>query len=292
MLLALAIAVAAPSSRADDAAGCGDAFDQSQLKRDAGKLLEARRLLRICQAPVCLPTQQKLCSAWLADVEARVPSVVLAAKDGAGADLVDVKVTMDGAPITTRLDGRAIDVDPGPHSFVFELADGTRADAMAVADEHAKGKPVTVVLRRAPAVETGPAPSVIAPQPPAAPAATTLLPTQAASSGSTLRTTGLVVGGAGVVGLALGAVFGVAALSAKGSHCDASGHCDPGTANDVYGKATASTIGFVAGGLLLAGGATMWLVAPKGAGDVGGVALGVAPSFGPSTGGLRLEGSW
>jgi hypothetical protein len=139
---------AASSVRADETVTCGDAFDQSQVKRDDGKLLEARRLLRVCSGPSCSPTQQKLCSEWLADVEARVPSFILSATDDSGADLVDVTVTMDGVQVATRLDGRALDVDPGPHSLLFELPDGKAVRTKAFAGERGKGKVVSVVLGR------------------------------------------------------------------------------------------------------------------------------------------------
>jgi hypothetical protein len=139
------------ASRADaDAPTCGDAFDESQVKRDDGKLLEARRLLRVCSGPACSPAKQKLCSEWLDDVEARVPSFILSAKDGSGADLVDVRVTMDGVQVATALDGRALEVDPGPHLLLFELADGSEVRTRAVAEERVKGKVVSVVLGQRP----------------------------------------------------------------------------------------------------------------------------------------------
>jgi hypothetical protein len=264
---------ASSSARADDGATCGDAFDESQVKRDAGSLLEARRFLRICAGPNCSPTQQKLCSEWLGDVDARLPSVVLSAKDGAGADLVEVKVLMDGVQIATRLDGRSIDVDPGLHSFVFERADGTRAETNALAAERSKGKVVLVTYR---------------PPPPAL-----VLPvTTAGGERSPLKTAGLVVGAAGVVGLALGAVFGVEALSTKASHCSSNDQCDPGSSSTAYRQATLSTLGFAAGGALLVGGVTLYLLAPKGAGERREASLAVAPAVGYSPGGLQVAGRW
>ena len=51
-----------------------------QVRRDEGKLLAARRLLRTCGGAECSPTKQGMCSAWLADVDARMPSVILSAR--------------------------------------------------------------------------------------------------------------------------------------------------------------------------------------------------------------------
>jgi len=282
----LVVLAASPRARADDAT-CGGAFDESQVRRDEGKLLEARRLLRVCGGPSCSPTQQKLCSEWLADVDARMPSFILAAKDGSGTDLVDVKVLIDGQQVAAKLDGRAVDVDPGPHKFVFELADGARAETTAVADERGKSKVVSVTLER-------PAAPILAP-PSAAVAATAPTPrgTTSVGGGGAVRTAGLVAGGAGVAGLALGTVLGVMALATKGTHCGSNGLCDPGSASTVYSQATISTVGFVAGGALLASGVTLFLVAPKGRGEQQSRAsLAVGPTVGLSAGGVQLAGRW
>ena len=287
-LVTLAALCAASPARADDTATCGEAFDQSQVKRDEGKLLEARRLLRICSGASCSPTLQRLCLDWQTDVTARLPSFVLTAKDGSGGDLVDVKVTMDGVLVATNLDGRGIDVDPGLHSFVFELPDGTRAETKAVADERGKGKLVSVVLRSLPAPvparpETAVVPASVALPPPRSQDTTS-------GGGGPLKTVGLVVGAAGVVGLVLGGVFGVEALSTKGSHCSSNGLCDPGSASSVYSQATISTVGFIAGGVLVAGGAALYFLAPKS--TEGAATLSVAPMVGSTTGGVQLAGSW
>jgi hypothetical protein len=37
----------------------------------------------------------------------------------------DVRVTVDGRELTTRLDGRPIPIDPGKHAFHFERGGAT-----------------------------------------------------------------------------------------------------------------------------------------------------------------------
>jgi len=59
--------------------------------------------------------------------------------------------------------------------------------------------------------------------------------------------------------------------------------------NDAKDAATISTIGFVAGALLLGGGAAIYFTAPKGQPKAG---LSVAPQIGVGGGGLRLSGSF
>jgi hypothetical protein len=297
-LLTLLALGASPTARADDGPTCSEAFDQSQVKRDEGKLLEARKLLRACSGATCSPTQQRLCLEWLTDVNVRMPAIVLSAKDGSGADLVDVKVTMDGVQVATKLDGRAIDVDPGAHSFTFELADGTRAETRTVAEESGKGKVVSVTLGRPPAPAVVPPPPPLplpVVSPPSAPVAPAPAASEDASSGggtSPVRTTGFILGAAGIAGLALGTVFGLEALSTKSSHCDSTGRCDPGTATTADNQATASTIGFIAGGVLFAGGLTMVLLAPKSGQPRPATSLAVAPMVGLTGGGLQLAGRW
>ncbi|MDB4992916.1 MAG: hypothetical protein JWM74_348 [Myxococcaceae bacterium] len=89
--------------------------------------------------------------------------------------------------------------------------------------------------------------------------------------GGTQRTIALIVGGVGIAGLAVGGVAGLMAIS---KHDDAKARCeDPKRCPDADSAAlwtdatsagTVSTIGFVAGGVALAGAAVLWLTAPSG----------------------------
>ncbi len=92
----------------------------------------------------------------------------------------------------------------------------------------------------------------------------------APSDGSTQRTIGLVVGGVGVVGLGLGAFFGFRAKSklddSNAGHCAANDRCDATGVtlrSDYTSAARFSTVGFIAGGVLLAGGVVLYLTAPR-----------------------------
>jgi hypothetical protein len=104
----------------------------------------------------------------------------------------------------------------------------------------------------------------------------------------------VVAGGVGVAGLAVGGVFG---FVAKGHNDDAAAHC-AGSQCDATGislldqarsAATVSTVGFVAGGALLAGGVVLWLTAPRAPSSTG---LVIAPGAAPSFAGLALRGAW
>ena len=102
------MALSAPA-RADgpDASSCVDAYSKAQTLRNERKLVEARQSLLVCAQPTCKDFIIKDCTDWLDQVKAALPSIVLVANDAAGNALVNVKVTMDGAPLVTKIDGRS-----------------------------------------------------------------------------------------------------------------------------------------------------------------------------------------
>jgi hypothetical protein len=52
-----------------------------------------------------------------------MPSVVLSARTADGRDVTNVKVSVDGQLLVARLEGKAIEINPGVHAFVFEADD-------------------------------------------------------------------------------------------------------------------------------------------------------------------------
>jgi hypothetical protein len=186
------------------------------------------------------------CTGWLGDIAKLVPTVVISAKDGAGADLVDVTVTVDSRPLVTKLDGEAVAVDPGPHVFQFALADGTHLDRPFVVLEGQKAQRLAVEGlggRRAPSPD---------------------------DAGHKRRVLAVVVGSAGLAGALLGGVFGGLTLSSwdsANSECRSHTNCPAAAVSDRSAAVTfraASDVGFIAGGILLAGGVALYLTAPKG----------------------------
>src|SRR5206468_567998 len=82
------------------------------------------------------------------------PSVVLEAKTEAGYAF-DTAVTMDGAVVATKLDGRSIEVDPGVHTFRF-----TREGASPIEEKvlvHEGDKSLLVSVTWAPPPSSAPA---------------------------------------------------------------------------------------------------------------------------------------
>ncbi|HEU4533835.1 MAG TPA: hypothetical protein VFS00_06940, partial [Polyangiaceae bacterium] len=152
---------------------------------------------------------------------------------------------------------------------------------------------------------------------------TTPLPQKSASAGLTpapaapppdsvdpaWRTTGLVVGGLGIVSLGVSAAF---ALQAKGKNDDSDKYCTgqrctdargPELAEDATTAANVSTITFGAGLLAVAGGALLYFAGPSSSPSVPPSAararpstlassLRAAPNVGPQVAGLTLTGAW
>jgi hypothetical protein len=84
----------------------------------------------------------------------------------------------------------------------------------------------------------------------------------AGGSSSPLKTVGWITGGVGVAGLALATVFGIVAINDKNNAGCVDNLCNPGTSSGIKGAALASDVGWIAGGVLLAGGAALVLLAP------------------------------
>jgi hypothetical protein len=275
---------------ADDKAACLDATSKGQRFKIAHKLVEAREELLVCAAAGCPSVVQSDCATWLIEVEKALPTVVISAKDSAGAYLVDVTVSVDGAPLASKLDGRSLPMNPGLHALHCEGPGGTSADQQVVVREGEKDQPVAVVLAAAPPPDVAHVPDVThAPQ-----VAPTLDVAHQPSGGAWggWKTVGWIVGGVGLVGIGVGAVYGVTAMDDKSSaHCDAHNVCDAGTASGIKSAANISNVGWIAGGVLVAGGAGLVLFAPRGGGGTK-AGLRVAPLVAASGGGLVAAGQW
>jgi len=137
-------APAPPSAAADPAkAECFARHEEAQVARRQGHLLEARAWLRQCASATCIGIVRADCIEWLAEVERAIPSVVITAR-ARGADLVDVKVIIDKQPVTARLTGAALDLDPGAHQLRFESAPWPAVERTILVSEGVKDRPIDV----------------------------------------------------------------------------------------------------------------------------------------------------
>jgi hypothetical protein len=272
---------------------CIAANAKAQLLRREGKLSAAHEQLTLCVDTHCPGMVRDDCARRLDELDGLQPTIVFDAKDSAGGDVSAVKVAVDGRPLTERLDGSPLSLDPGPHTFTFDVAGQPTTTRRIVLKEGEKGRIehiVVVVVAAVPSASPT-APGAPLPIPP---------PSETAAGGlGTRKTTALVLMGVGVAGVAAGTVFGLMAGSAWN---ESKQECAPGCAPPAHAQAvtdhdkavsdgTFSTLGFIAGGALLAGGAVLFFTAPSASDAVKDHAgrLTVVPSFGPTVATLSLK---
>lgn len=129
-----------------NARACMGAYRKAQeLERDA-HLLRAKEAMLTCAKPACGAALAGECASRYAQLGTEIPSVVLLAEDDTGAPVVDVQVTMDGAPVASKLDGRAISLDPGLHEFAFGTGRGAIVQSVLIAQGQ-RNRSISVSLR-------------------------------------------------------------------------------------------------------------------------------------------------
>jgi len=270
--VALTLALAG-SAYADSPRSCTDAHERAQILRKKDKLLEARAELQICTAAGCPPLVVSDCNAWLADLVTSVPSIVPVATDESGENLVDVHLSIDGAPLGHVLDGSALEVDPGPHRLSFSRQGYETAELTVLVATGEKNKRIASIVKAAGGV--APAPS-------------------SGGSRSTLAWTGLAVGGAGVVTLVVAGVFGGLAASKQSDAACPSNVCraggNPAELRTAVADGNVSTALFIAGGVLATAGITTFFVAPRVSTAHG--AIGLAPVWMRSGSGVAVAGDF
>jgi serine/threonine-protein kinase len=216
-----------------------------------------------------------------------------------------LSVTRNGVAIGSELFGQAVPVDPGTFS-IEASAPGKVTFKTQVELATKANQSVTIpVLENdtGAAASTEPAPPPVAPVenvPPVEPPPTELdQPPADADTGSSQRTIGLVVGGAGVVGLVVAGVF---ALKAKSTYDDSKAECLPADPNRCSPKGvelrddarSSGNVATIAGGLGLAalvGGSILYFTAPAPK-STGFARPHVGVGFTPAGPSFALHGAW
>jgi hypothetical protein len=136
------------SARADSTHDCVEAANSGQSLRDTGKLVAARAAFVHCSLEACPTVVRESCQRWDGEVETRLPTITLGAKDDAGADLSDVRVSIDDTVVTSKLDGHAIAIDPGPHDLIFHADGFVDAHQRIIVREGEKARPIVATLSK------------------------------------------------------------------------------------------------------------------------------------------------
>lgn len=176
------------------------------------------------------------------------------------------KVTLDDQPFPTAALGVKRAANPGLH-VVRASADGYKPAETKVTVVEGGSANAALTLEKDPNAVVAVAPTPTPGQASANPSPTPP-PQEPSGGGSSTKTIGIVLMGVGGVGLAAGAVTGILAM---GKHSDLEKACPGGKcASDKQSDVDSynslgliSTIGFVAGGVLAAGGAVLFFTAPK-----------------------------
>jgi hypothetical protein len=176
-----------------------------------------------------------------------------------------LEIKRDGTTVGAGELGVAIPVDPGPH-----VIEASAPNKHKWTNTVQVGKSKDQVAITVPPLEDEPGAVAAVPTKPVAEPTVVTPPPEEPRSGSGQRTIGLVAAGVGIVGVGIGSVFGLMATSAQS---EADKECDPGGTRcthagfeknqDAHSAATLSTVSFIAGGVLLVGGAVLYFTAPK-----------------------------
>lgn len=178
-------------------------------------------------------------------------------------------IERDGAPLGAATWGAAMPVDPGAHEISASAPNKKRWSSKV--EINRPGATITVTV---PVLEDAPKPS-------------------GAASPVTPRNAGFVVGAFGLVGIGIGSIFGLQAMSNRDQasrycgvdSCTTKGHV---LEQQAFGNATVSTAAFIAGGTLLAGGVVMvfWPTSKPAAGGSPAARVVAGP------GSISLQGAW
>jgi hypothetical protein len=304
-IASLLIAVTPRLAAAADptAASCLKANNSAVELRNDNKLQASRAQLLVCAAKSCPVDIRKECLRRVDEMNAAIPTIIFEAKDGSGNDLSAVTVIMDGEPFAERLDGTALPIDPGEHTFTFVTEGHPPVKAQFVIREAQKNRRESITLgailrsdrdrdgvadaedacpdnagvKTDDAKTNGCPPARVEPTPPA-------------PGLGTQKALGIFTAGVGVVGLGVGSIFGMMAMSQKD---DAQNACPDRCANqsgvnlwsDAKRTAQIADIAFVVGGVGIVGGSLLWFTAGP-SGSQASTQVGLGP------GGAQLIGIW
>lgn len=253
LAVVLAIGLAPSAARAED---CIAAYEQTQTARKDGKLMTARKAATVCARADCPSLLARDCSKWVGELDASIPTIVFDARSPQGTELVDVKVKVDGAPLVEKIDGKAIQVDPGSRTFVFEAGGAPSVEKSVVVREGEKNRRISVTIA-------------------------TSTPTTPKEERARPIPLGVwIFGGVSVAALATSAIFAIDGLGKKSDLDACKPHCSSDDVDAMSARFTFADVALGAG--IMAGAAAVWLYLTKrdaGAAEVVILPTGVAGRF-------------
>ncbi|MFO0667275.1 MAG: hypothetical protein U0174_25215 [Polyangiaceae bacterium] len=265
-------AIAAPADRE----ACLNSSEQGQKLRQQGKLQDAQKQFQICAQRECPGVVQRDCTQWLQEVSSALPTVTLSVQDEKGRDVIDVQVSIDGKNILSKLDGKTIPVDPGVHTFKFEVEGKAPIEERVLISEGDKAKKVSVAWKPTTGSGTGTGTGTGSGTGTGTGTGTGDTPAEPSSSGHTIYPWFLVGGGAvaGVVGAVLyfGGMSDFPSECVRGDDksCKTDGLSESertallDRAKSADNRWTAGLPIMIGGGVLIAAGLTWFFLEPSG----------------------------
>ncbi len=247
--LVLTLALAAPAEGQAPPAGgapskeaCGKAYVEAQHERAEHKLIAARKSLTLCAQESCPQAVRPDCAQWLSEVVRDIPSIAVHARDAGGADVADVRVSVDGVMVADRLVGLPVELDPGAHALRFEHPDTAPIEQpiVAVQGERVRSVDVRFGALQVATAATGPAASRPVP----------------------LAT--WVLGGAGVAAGVATAILWASAQSQYSSlKSSCAPRCNPSDASSASAELVAGDVAVGVGAAALVAGAVFFFLRPS-----------------------------
>jgi len=278
-----AASLACMTAWADDEV-CTRAYVETQRLQRTAQFRAARQQAVSCGQDACSATVRSQCSEWLVSIERALPTLVIDARDERGAAIADVRVEANGELIAERLNGRALELDPGECLLRFQHGEHT-VEQHTLIRESEKYRTLEVrfgPVPEPPAVGLGTAsPSSAAPAGPASPLAAAALVSNASDSPASaprlpsspapghdapapIPTASYILGGVGLAGLTTFAVLASSGYAAE-QHLreTCAGTCPADQVESVRNRYVAADVALGVGVASLVAAAAVWLWAPN-----------------------------
>jgi hypothetical protein len=225
---------------------CAADSENGQRHQRTSTLRAAREDFRRCARSECPDAISTFCVGRLSDVLSAIPTLVVRARLPDGTDDATLDVGVDGV-VSGKSDGRAMEVDPGPHTIHLQRHDTGSAVVRTtiVVAEGERARPIVLAI---------PAPLSTSSVPPPAGA-----PVSRPAEAPTRASPPVVgLGVIGVVGIVVGAGFWAAAVSARSDELEVNG-CAPRCSDAV--KDSIRTRVLIGDGLFLTGAISLGVAA-------------------------------
>jgi hypothetical protein len=133
---------------------CAAAHEGAQVNKRDGKYLTALEYAKQCTQSECHPILVNDCVKFYDEIHRDIPTFVFSAEDGDGAELLDVRVLVDGKLLLEKLDGNPRALDPGAHTFRFEKQGLPPVEVTQTARVGDKNRLIEVTLGKKKSLET------------------------------------------------------------------------------------------------------------------------------------------